>query len=178
MMAVNNVDLSTLDDKAEDCEREEGQPQPAALPDDDEDEVSLDSVSESDTEGEAIDNSTVVVNVSEGSLTRDGKKIGGVQSTLNHPETAKMQHWQTLWLHKSSDLCKEALEERAQCHNDNIASLPGLFSALPAEFSLPQRCSALDGVAHHTLNNAFNQLHKEFIVENKKRTHYRKTIKK
>ena len=74
MMAVNNIDLSTLDDKAKDCEREEGQPQPAALPDDDEEEVSLDSVSESDEEGEAIDDSTVVVNVSEGILTRDGKK--------------------------------------------------------------------------------------------------------
>ena len=74
VMAVNNIDLSTLDDKAKDYEREEGQPQPAALPDDDEDEVSLDSVSESNMEGEAIDNSTVVVNVSEGILTRDGKK--------------------------------------------------------------------------------------------------------
>ena len=97
------------------------------------------------------------------------KKIGGVQSTLNHPETTKMQHWQTLWLHKLSDMCKEALEEWAQCHNDNVASLPGLFSALPAEFALPQRHSAPDGIAHHTLNNAFNQLHKEFVVENKKR---------
>ena len=77
MMAVNNIDLSTLDDKAKDHEREEGQPQPAAFPDDDEDsEVSLDSVSESDTEGEVIDNSTVVVNVSEGILTRDSKKNG------------------------------------------------------------------------------------------------------
>ena len=93
-MAVNNIDLSTLDDKAKDYEREEGQPQPAAFPDDDEDsEVSLDSVSESDTEGEVIDNGAVVVNVSEGSLTRDGKKTGGAESTLNHPETTKMQHW-------------------------------------------------------------------------------------
>ena len=74
VMAVNNIDLSTLDDKAKDHEREEGQPQPAAFPDDDEDEASLDSVSKSNMEGEVIDNSTVVVNVSDGSLTRDGKK--------------------------------------------------------------------------------------------------------